>query len=501
MRNKITLSKALFFFSLSFITGIFFAPSSILLGFLFVFFLYVFLAKGKEEYFSVEISRNSSYLVFCLLFFFLGVFSFYYSNYNIPKEIETPVSGRVVEKPSFRGNYQRLLFEHEEGKALLYVDKYEKYNYGDILMVEGNFIVPSIESYANYLKKEGVYHTVFNPNIEKKGNKKNFFYAKSFRLKERAEKNIQQSIPVPESFLLEAMVLGDRSSFTDEFSEKLSISGTRHITAISGMHIVIISGLLFYFFLLIKVKKTIAVFLTLGIIAGFVFFVGAPASAVRAGIMGGVFLLSQITKREKTSFRLIVFTATIMLLFNPLLLHFDLGFQLSFLAVLGIFSFHSHIKKWLERDFSNKKKDKKSKIETFFAEISKKRRKFFLKNSVISDLLAVTLSAQIAVFPLILYNFGHISLLSVPANLLIVPLLPIILPLGILIAITGSFLFSFPCIIILSFVVFVINFFSSFYFSAIYIENFPLFLLLLVYIFLFKKAYKIKQNNLQNLYR
>ncbi len=440
MSNKITLSKKIFYFCLAFIAGIFFAPISILLGLLIVGSFYFLL-------------RDLLLSVFAILFFFVGAFCFHFALYNIPEILEVPFQGKVVEEPLITGNLQRVTVEHEEGRAFLYVSRYDNYKYGDILEVNGELEAPSSD-YGNYLKKEGVYHTSFYPEVEKIGEKPTLLREISFSLREKMKNNLRKSVPAPQVYFLEAMILGDRNSFTPEFREKLSISGTYHVTAISGMHIVIISSILFYIFTHFKISRRWSALLAfLGVIF-FVFFVGAPTSALRAGIMAGFLLLSYVFYRKARSFRTICFAATIMLIANPLLLSFDLGFQLSFLAVLGIIYFQPKIKEVL--------------IEKG------------LRGKALCDLLSVTLAAQILVFPLILYNFGHIPLFSVFANLLIVPLLPFIMIFGLLTAFIGGF--AFPAYLMLSFISFVINFISSLPFAALVLRGFPSYFPLILYL-------------------
>ncbi len=470
MRNKIektSKSKLIFLLGNSFILGIFFAPSSILLGFFFLFLLFFIIYPVKDRL----------VLIFCVLSFVIGSYYFNLALYNIPQEVEVPLVGVVDDMPTTRGKFKRLILNYQEGRALLYVDRYEDYNYGDILKVKGRFVVPEEEGYRNYLRKDGIYHTAFYPQIEKVGEEGNIFYKAIYSTRERAQQNIRKSLPAPQVFLLEAMILGDRTSFPDSLNEKLSISGTRHITAISGMHIVIISGMLFYLFLLVKIKKRKAALFSIFFIFLFVLFVGAPASAIRAGIMGSAVLLSSIFHERVNSFRLISLVAFVMLLFNPLLLHYDLGFQLSFLAVIGILSFHQKVKMFLLGRGD-----------------AGRIRLFLRKNEVIVDLLAVTISAQILVSPLVLYNFGHLSLLSIPANILIVPLLPAVMLFGIFTAISGSIIFSFFVYMVLSCVVKIIDFFYYFPFAALYIEEVPISLIYLLYLIIFFFMYKKRES-------
>ena len=475
MRDKITVSKLIFFLCLSFIAGIFFAPSGILLG--------LFLIPA-----SYFLTKNRLYAVFCILFFLIGAFHFNYTVYKVPTEIDTPVYGVVKEPPSLSGKFQKIVIDYGNGRSLLFVDRYEKYGYGDYLKVEGDFNIPEDEGYRNYLRKEGIYHTAFYPEIEKKEHKSSFFLSSIYNLKEKAQENIRGAVPAPQVFLLEAMVLGDRSSFSEELNERLSVSGTRHITAISGMHIVIVSSMIFYLILFFKVKKRWAALASILIIALFVIFVGASTSAIRAGIMGSVFMISYVFYRETDLSRLVVFAGATMLAFNPLLLHYDLGFQLSFLAVTGILLLHNPVKTFLTG-----RSDGGDFCYGSTGKLPGKGRLFFRNNERIADILAVTVGAQLLVFPLILYNFGHISLYSVFANTLIVPLLPFIMVFGFLTAVTGFVIFAFPAFLLLSIVLFVINMIYSFPFSAIYLENVPAYIIVFIYIFIFYKIYGLKK--------
>jgi len=189
--------------------------------------------------------------------------------------------------------------------------------------------------------------------------------------------------------------LGDKRRLSEELKEKLNIAGVRHITAISGMHIMILSGVLMYLAMALGLWRGQAFYFALIILILFIIMVGLPASAVRAGIMVFFYLLAEKVGRPKSGSRAIVFAATCMLIANPLLLKLDVGFQLSFLAVMGI---------------------------TYLMPLLQKFLKF--------RLLAMTLSAQVFTLPILIYNFGYVSFAAPITNILIVPLLPFIMGLG-----------------------------------------------------------------------
>jgi len=186
-----------------------------------------------------------------------------------------------------------------------------------------------------------------------------------------------------------------------------------------------------------------AFYLSIFLIALYVLMIGTPASAVRAGIMGGILLTSQYLGRLSSAVRAVVFAATIMLFFNPLLLKLDVGFQLSFLAVLGIIYLQPRFLEWFKRIPDP-------------------------KNLPLKTTLATTLSAQIFALPVLIYNFGYVPLVSPLANILIVPFLA---PVTILIFVFGitsmifwplGYVLSWPTWLFLTYLTSIIDVFSKF---------------------------------------
>jgi len=212
----------------------------------------------------------------------------------------------------------------------------------------------------------------------------------------------------------------------------------RHITAVSGMHIIILTSILMSFLIGIGFSRGKAFYLTIGFIFLYIMLIGFPSSAVRAGIMAGLILLAQKIGRMSQSQRGIVFAATIMLFQNPFLLKDDVGFQLSFLAVLGISYALPIFQNWLKFIPENK----------YFG---------------IKDILGMTFSAQIFTLPILIYNFGYISLISPLTNILIVPILPFIMISGFIFSFIGIFwqflgwILSFPAWFLLTYVIKIID--------------------------------------------
>ncbi len=227
----------------------------------------------------------------------------------------------------------------------------------------------------------------------------------SFKIKLR--EIIFKNFSPPHSGILTALLLGDKSYISQEWKEKLNVAGVRHITAVSGMHIVIISGILLCLAIGLGLSRGQAFYFTLFFIWLFIAMINFPPSAVRAGIMSSVFLICQKLGRQNASKRVLFLTAAVMLALEPLLLRYNLGFQLSFLATMGII----YLMPFLQRIFERVK---------------------LLKFLDLSGILAMTFSAQLFVLPLLIYNFGYFSLVSPLSNILIVPILPFLMLFGFL---------------------------------------------------------------------
>jgi len=388
--------------------------------------------------------------------------------------------GIVVGEPDKRLDNTKLkvrLLPYSE-YVLITIGSYQEYFYGDKLKLKGKLQTPKeFEdfNYKNYLRKDKILSVMYEPKIEVIGKSDLLeevglprFYANILKIKEKLRISIYRSLASPQAELLAAMVLGDQSRLSQELKNNFSRTGITHIVAISGMNITIMAEILIFFFgLTLRLGWNRAFYLVLFITVFYVVMIGAPASAVRAGIMAGVLLLAQKTGRLYFAGRALLIAAAIMLIFNPLLLFYDVGFQLSFLAVLGIIYlfpiFDFHLSHFL-----------KNKGSRWFRQI-----------------LALTLSAQIFTLPILVYNFGSVSLISPLVNVLVVPLLPVILIfgfLGILAGLFGQFLgmmFSFPVFGILSYILEVSRVFGNFAFSSVKVSGLGWFGLLAFYVFLF----------------
>lgn len=403
---------------------------------------------------------------FCLLFFAAGAWRHQAAELRITnnelrvfndREETVTFTGIITTEPDVREKSIKLTIddltiETEAGplfvssKVLVTIGRYPEYEYGDKLKIAGKLETPQqFEdfNYKDYLKKDGIYSVMYFPEIELTNKDQgNLFFAKILSFKNKLRESIYQNLSPPQSSILGAMILGDKRKMSDDLKEKLNIVGVRHITAVSGLHVAILASILMTLLIGLGFWRQQAFYFSIILIALFIIMTGLQPSAIRAGIMAGLFLLAQHMGRMNTSSRTIVFAAAVMLALNPLLLRLDVGFQLSFLAMMGIIYLLPVFREWLR----------------FIPE-----ERFFNLRSI----LAMTLSAQIFTLPILVYSFGRMSLIGVPANILIVPLLYWIMIFGFISALIGIFwqplgwILSWPAWFLLTYVTKIVDWFSQ----------------------------------------
>ena len=206
----------------------------------------------------------------------------------------------------------------------------------------------------------------------------------------------------PEASFTRAIVLGDKNGIPENIRRTFSRIGLSHVIAISGMHISILAALVMGLLFGAGLARKYAFYLSTLFLIFYIILIGLPASAVRAGLMGFLVLWALYIGRLNKIINSIIFTAAVLLLFNPKLLRSDIGFQLSFLAVLGIVYAYPLIDGWLE----------KIKIP---------------KAKGMRDIFGITLAAQIFTMPILMLNFSTISLIAPFSNLAVIWTLPFLL--------------------------------------------------------------------------
>ena len=462
-----TKSKIVLYFCLAFVGGIFLSSlipvnksgfltphliiisGGLILGILLISLFWPF---GKLRISSSR--KKVAFIGFCILFLVAGIWRYQtaelvvinneFDKYN-DNEQDVNLKGIVVQEPDVRETNTKLVIEIEgiKGKILATAGNYPEYRYGDKLSIKGKLQTPVVFedfNYKNYLAKDGIYSVIYYPELQLiENNKGNLVYAKILDFKDRLRKSIYQNLSPPQSSILGAMILGDKRQISDEWKTRLNIAGVRHITAVSGLHVAILTSILMTLLIGLGFWRHQAFYFAIILIALFIIMTGLQPSAVRAGIMGGLFLLAQYLGRLNISSRAVVFAATLMLFMNPLLLKLDVGFQLSFLAMMGIIY-----------------------LLPFFQNLLN-----FIPSKSIKGILSMTFSAYIFTLPILIYNFGYISLVAPITNLLIVPLLPLIMALGFIFALAGmvfqplGWILSWPVWLLLTYLTKAVDFFSQ----------------------------------------
>lgn len=294
------------------------------------------------------------------------------------------LTGQVSEEPSLVNSKQRIVI----GSVRIYLDRFPEYHYGDRVVAEGEVI----SGRAGWFLK--------GPKV-KKLEPGGALYA----LRQRTLGLYGKYLPEPHGALLAGIVLGTKSSLAEEFFEALKTTGTLHIVVASGMNITIFAGGILRILSPFLGRRR-AIIPALAGVAAYVILVGFQPPIVRAAVMGSIAFAALAWGREFDAWRALFLSAAILLLVNPLWL-FDVGFQLSFAATAGMLAF--------AQKFSTS-------------------RPLLLVPSFIRGDLGITLAAQLAVSPILLFSFGQVSLISPLVNALILWTVPLIMTGGMLVA-------------------------------------------------------------------
>ena len=310
------------------------------------------------------------------------------------------------------------------GKVIIKTRIYPEYHYGDELEITCSLLEPenfddSNFNYRQYLAKRGVWSVCSFPAInDLNNNKGNFLLRTMFRLKDKVETQMSRLWPEPESSLVAGILYGRTNGLPKELIDNFSRTGVSHIIAVSGYNVSIIAVVLNIALIYIGLSRRQSFWFLIFLILSFVFFTGATASVVRAGVMAIIILISQHVGRLSAVGRALVYAAVIMLLLNPYLLVWDAGFQLSFLSTLGLVYLSPIIQSFVDKKLKTRSPVLVAIIQVFIT----------------------TISAIIATMPLAIYQFERFSIAAPLVNILILWLVPWLMLFG-FISLIFSFIF------------------------------------------------------------
>jgi competence protein ComEC len=317
-------------------------------------------------------------------------------------------TGVVAEDPDVRDSNQRVPIKVSKGgettRILAVIPRTTKLHVGDTVSIYGTLSLPEpfegdtgrIFRYDKYLEKSGVRFMMSFATARVVRDAPWYSLSGNLaKIKHWFLSGITNALPEPYASLSGGILIGGKSGLGTELKDAFTRTGIVHIVVLSGYNVMIVAEWVMLLFGKALLRKRF-VFLAGAIaIAVFVGIAGAGTTAVRAGVMALIAVYARATGRTYTAGRALLVTVLAMILWNPLYLVYDPGFALSVTATAGLI--------WL------------SPIIDALIKI---------KNAFLKDVLVTTLSAQIAVLPILLYETGNLSLVSLPANILVAPVIP-----------------------------------------------------------------------------
>ena len=441
-------SRIFLYLCLSFILGIFIA-SLIKIPFALIGGFFVFGILLAAIFWTRD--RRIIVIGFCIMIFALGILRYIQKEQvgnlsQLNNRGRLTIIGAIDDLPDRRQTSQKLTVKVTQatvsgkrltvgGLALVTTKLYPDYNYGDEVEITGLLKEPENINdfdYKSYLAKSDIYSVMGFPEIkalegighlDKKVPDALFKLKKGlFWLKRDFESVLSKSLPEPQASFMAGLTLGEKKTMPANLTEALKKTGTTHIVALSGYNIGLIAGFIMSLLTMLAVRRTLRFWLAVLAIIFFTVLTGASASIVRAAIMGILVLLARQEGRMYNIRNALVFAGAVMVYLSPKILRFDIGFQLSFLATMGLV--------WLAPVFDPHTL-RGAGVEKWFAGLSKLYK--------LKEILIATLSAQLAVLPLLLVYFGQLSIISPMVNLLILLLVPQTMLLGFATGIVGMF--------------------------------------------------------------
>lgn len=400
---------------------------------------------------------------------------------NIGKKVT--IKGLVMSEPEHRENDIRVIVDTGNDRVLVSTNLFSKVNYGDEVEVMGKLELPEkIPSdtgrdfdYGAYLSKEDIYYTMSFAQIKIfESDKGNSVKAFLYKVKSVFTNKMNQILVEPESSLLAGLLVSGKQALPKDILDEFRRAGVVHIVVLSGYNITIVAEFIkkIFSFLSLRLATSASVF---GVIL-FTLMTGATATVVRAAIMVLIVVLGKSMGRTYSIPRALLTAGFLMLLENPKILVFDASFQLSFLAVLALVYVEPIVLNYL----------------------TKIPEKYGLRS-----ILSTTIATQLTVLPFLLYSMGNFSNVSILSNMLILVFVPITMLIGFVSTLLGfiSVYLALPFVyithLLLMWILGVAHYLGNLPFAQISIKNFPLWLMIILYLLLILRIYlykKVKSN-------
>lgn len=311
-----------------------------------------------------------------------------------PCVLVVPYHARVVGPPRLQAQRSQYTLETDSRcRLLVTAARFPVWREGEEIVIQKGTLkaVSDIDNagYAAYLKRQGFHMALSYPTVQRLGTP-----STSQPLSQRVQQIIQTTFVEPDAAVAMALLLANTDTLPQRLQENFRATGLSHLLAISGMNISLLAGILIgllHFLPLSPLSRTIAISV---ILWGYMVLIGWPVSAVRATFFWTVALLALRLHLLVSLPTVLLLTLLLMISIEPLLIT-DVSFQLSVAAVAGIF------------------------ITLFMTRRALRTLPAALKWLAVT--LLVTTGATLTTWPIIAYHFGTISLISVPANLVVAP--------------------------------------------------------------------------------
>lgn len=315
------------------------------------------------------------------------------STFSDGKLVE--IQGHIIQPPVLHDTDQRIVVKTDQGRIQVDTTTYPLYNYGDVVQLECSIRLPErIEDFA-YDKYLARYHIVAlcdNSRITWLAHADSWL-GTIYQLRIKIRQQVEALWHEPAASLMLGVLIGEQDTIPESIYDSFRRAGTVHILVVSGMHVLIIIQLLTALTKwLPRFYQTITILVLLG---AFCVLTGLSATVIRATLMGAVPLFGRLVGRSNTIYLALTWAAGIMTVVNPYILVHDVGFQLSFLATLGLIYVTPLVKpitRWLPEQL-------------------------FIRETVTTSVAAMVPTA-----PWIMYIFGTWSNVALLANVVVVPI-------------------------------------------------------------------------------
>jgi competence protein ComEC len=355
-----------------------------------------------------------------LLFFLLSIFVFglfRFTQTQLPSTVPhvsnvlpsaSVVSGIVDAEVERRIDTQRVIIDNvhyaddtQEGRMLVWLPLYPAINYGDELIFNCRAQQPEAFNgfaYDKFLQVRNIGAVCYRPQyLDVVPNTSWSIMGTILSFKNILIQQTRSVLPEPHASYVSGLLFGGSTALSSDLKTDFSRTGTSHILAASGFNISLFSLAFLTWILGTRVGRKRGLILTAVLLVVYVITAGMTPAVMRAGVMGGLVVLERWISRKAYMLNAFLLTGAIMLLFNPLLLLYDVGFQLSFIATIAVISLTKPLSIHLK----------------FLPET------LGLRESFAGSLAAIALTT-----PIILWHFGELSIIAPFVNLLVLPLVP-----------------------------------------------------------------------------